>query len=95
MTRDPNWTGAVSLEQRVMRLIRDKKTDSQEFQTYLRFYGRERMEAIWRDYKAHPERCTVDETPHPIVPTRHQPEKKKTYPKAESFVARSNPDDVL
>lgn len=46
-----DWSGAWTLEDYVVALFEAKKTDSDEFKTLLRIYGRPRLVAIWNHYR--------------------------------------------
>lgn len=53
--RDPiDWRDACTLSDRVVYLVGRRETDSVEFQTYLRIFGREKIEQIWRQNKPKP-----------------------------------------
>jgi hypothetical protein len=41
------WSQAQTLADRVIALIEAKQTSSEEFQTYLKVFGRERLKQIW------------------------------------------------
>lgn len=47
---DFDWSEATTWQDRVKFLFETKQTRSEEFQTYLRIYGKERLEKIWKDY---------------------------------------------
>jgi hypothetical protein len=49
---DLDWKRTCTLIDRVLYLIGADQCNSQEFQTYLRIYGREKLEAIWKEHKA-------------------------------------------
>ena len=46
-----SWKEAVSLEEYISDLFRQKKMNTEEFKTLLRIYGREKLEAIWKKMK--------------------------------------------
>lgn len=92
-----DWENAVSAEQRVIRLFHEGKTKTQEFDYWLRFYGIDRMEAIYRKYKAgdYKLRDTSHEKAHQPSAQPTNATTKNTYSKAKSFVERSCPNDDL
>jgi hypothetical protein len=47
-----SWNESVSLEDRVITLFIEKRTNCEEFQTYLRIFGRDKIKAIWDKYVA-------------------------------------------
>jgi hypothetical protein len=52
MSNTPEWSDCNSLEDWVIKMIKEKKTDSPEFQAALKYFGRARFEAIWRKHRA-------------------------------------------
>lgn len=46
-----DWEHSATLEDRVIEIFRRKETQLDEFQSYLRIFGREKLEKIWNDYK--------------------------------------------
>lgn len=48
--KDP-WIDGRTLDEVVISLIEDKKTDSPEFEKLLTYYGREKLLKIWKDRK--------------------------------------------
>lgn len=46
------WSKASTLEQYVIKLIESKQTKSEEFKFLLDFFGRDKLEKIWKSYKA-------------------------------------------
>lgn len=58
-SKDPlPWSKAWTLEDYALSLIQQNKTQSEEFKTLLRVYGRDKLREIWSKYKANqqPER---------------------------------------
>jgi hypothetical protein len=46
-----DWTEAVTLEEHVYQLFRDGKTDTDEFKTLVRFFGRQKMIEFWKQWQ--------------------------------------------
>jgi hypothetical protein len=45
------WKGAWTLDDYIVNLIASKQTQSAEFQTMLRIFGREKLEKIWKEHR--------------------------------------------
>ncbi len=46
---DP-WIGSVTFGDHIFSLFDQKKTKTTEFETWVRIFGREKMEAFWKLY---------------------------------------------
>lgn len=50
------WKGSWTFEDYIFSLFDRKLTQSDEFQTMLRIYGKEKMSKLWEKYKTRPEK---------------------------------------
>lgn len=55
MNDNVTWKNASTLEQAVVRMLEEKKGKTPEFQSLVAYFGRERIEKIWKDYRAEKE----------------------------------------
>lgn len=94
MVKPVDWRGAITFEEYVIELFETKKTDTEEFKSLLRLRGRQRLEEIWKQYRAGniQRRDPRNAAPNPVSPKGPEPE-NQTKAKAKSFVERSCPDD--
>ncbi len=53
-----HWTDSWTLNDYIVSLVKNRQTESAEFKTMLRIYGREKLEQIW---KAHREKSRSSE----------------------------------
>lgn len=90
-----DWKGAVSFEQRVIRLFKAGEFQSVEFQLYIKMFGRDRLKVIWDKYKNGDYSLPDPEDAAPNQPTPSAPQSKReqSAKKATSFVEKSCPND--
>ena len=50
-TPDVKWSETSTLAETVYKLVKEKKTDSDEFKKLLEFFGREKLGALYKQEK--------------------------------------------